>query len=168
MGMLPQTPLRTRGTAVVHESINDLPVHPKTRRQLFYPVAESRQFTRDDAAKAFADDLLPADKRIPLPNLVLSEKLILDNVPQDERRKILSEKYERETAESAERDRKRKEWEARTQTIVPSRRWDFKFQYISAEKVGKDGRSQDAVGHRYGMPHEDRKRGMVKVPKSVE
>ena len=75
--MLPTTPHidqslpKNKGRRpIVHEPINDLPVHPATRQQLFVPVAESRQFTRVDAGKAFDDKLLPADARIPHPELV--------------------------------------------------------------------------------------------------
>lgn len=71
-------------------------------------------------------------------------------------------------AKREEKQRKQKEWERRTQVVVQGRRWDFKFQDFSAEKVGKDGRRRDAVGLRYGMPHDDRKRGQYKLPKKVE
>ncbi|KAL4888803.1 eukaryotic mitochondrial regulator protein-domain-containing protein [Aspergillus ambiguus] len=37
-----------------HESINDLPVHRLTDPQIFYPVSESRQFTRTDAGRVFS------------------------------------------------------------------------------------------------------------------
>lgn len=37
-----------------HESINDLPVHRLTDPQIFYPVSESRKFTRVDAGRVFS------------------------------------------------------------------------------------------------------------------
>ncbi|KAG2416069.1 hypothetical protein HFD88_007261 [Aspergillus terreus] len=37
-----------------HESINDLPVHRLTDPQIFYPVSESRRFTRTDAGRVFS------------------------------------------------------------------------------------------------------------------
>lgn len=37
-----------------HESINDLPVHRQTDPQIFYPVSESRPFTRTDAGRVFS------------------------------------------------------------------------------------------------------------------
>ncbi|KAL4933115.1 mitochondrial 37S ribosomal protein mS45 [Aspergillus undulatus] len=37
-----------------HESINDLPAHRLTDPQIFYPVSESRQFTRVDAGRVFS------------------------------------------------------------------------------------------------------------------
>lgn len=169
LAMLPTTPLRQDGSNMVaHESINDLPVHPATRQQLFYPTSESRNFTREDAAKAFSPSLLPADKRIPHPQLVQLERWNAEDVSRTERLNRFAEIEEKEHAAAVEKERKQKEWEARTQRTVQGRRWDFKFQDISAENVGKDGRSSKGVGHRYGMPHTERKRGEVKIPTSVE
>lgn len=135
---------------------------------MFWPASESRHFTREDAAKAFDDKLLPADQRIPHAELIVLEKEHLEGVGRQERynrqqQRDLQAKEERQKAEE-----KRKQWEERTQRVVPGRRWDFKFQDFSAEKTGKDGRARNAIGVRYGMPHEDRKRGMVKIPTSVE
>ncbi|TKA69594.1 hypothetical protein B0A55_09258 [Friedmanniomyces simplex] len=152
LSMLPTTPFKpdTKKAITPHEPINDLPVHPHTRQQIFYPASESRQFTREDAAKVFSAKLLPADQRIPLPMLVDLEKWKLEGLDRQQRQA-----------------RQRIEWEARTQRVVKGRRWDFQFQDISAEKVGRDGRGREAVGYRYGMPHMDRKRGIVKIPTSV-
>ncbi|KAJ9218392.1 hypothetical protein DTO166G4_258 [Paecilomyces variotii] len=53
--MVPTTPLAEKGQPQVpHESINDLPVHRLTDPQIFYPVSESRQFTRIDAGRVFS------------------------------------------------------------------------------------------------------------------
>lgn len=53
--MVPTTPYKKPPTAPVpHEPINDLPVHRLTEPQIFYPVAESRQFTRADAGRVFS------------------------------------------------------------------------------------------------------------------
>ena len=170
LSMLPQTPFRPDTSKAIypHEPINDLPVHPRTRQQIFYPASESRQFTREDAAKVFDSKLLPADQRIPLGMLVDLEKWKLEGLSREERQKRQKEKDDAVHSAAELKERKQVEWEARTQRMVPGRRWDFKFQDISAEKVGKDGRGREAVGYRYGMPHEDRKRGMVKIPTSVE
>ncbi|KAJ4356743.1 uncharacterized protein N0V89_004779 [Didymosphaeria variabile] len=153
---------------VVHEPINDLIVHPATRQQLFVPVAESRHFTREDAGKAFDNNLLPADERIPHPELV---KVVRDEIAgysNEERRALAQERY-REAAEKkkAAEDAKRKE-ELETRRTVPQRRWDFVFQDVSVEDAGRDGRSHKGVGWRYGLPHEDRKKGQVKIPTKVE
>jgi hypothetical protein len=172
MAMLPQTPFRPNGPAnkqiTPHESINDLPVHARTRQQLFYPTSESRQFTREDAAKAFHEDLLPADKRIPHPELIVLEKEALEGLSRDARYERQRERDLKAQEEKAAAEERKRKWEQRTQRIVPGRRWDFKFQDISAEKTGKTGRSRNAVGIRYGVPHDDRKSGMVKIPTSVE
>jgi hypothetical protein len=53
--MVPTTPLAEAGQRqTAHESINDLPVHRLTDPQIFYPVSESRQFTRVDAGRVFS------------------------------------------------------------------------------------------------------------------
>ena len=49
LDMLPKTEY-SKDTRTVHESINDLPVHPATTQQIFHPTSESRVFTRADAA----------------------------------------------------------------------------------------------------------------------
>ncbi|KAL4903963.1 hypothetical protein BDW74DRAFT_155735 [Aspergillus multicolor] len=55
--MVPTTPLydvpRTQRERP-HESINDLPAHRLTDAQIFYPVSESRHFTRIDAGRVFS------------------------------------------------------------------------------------------------------------------
>ena len=54
--MVPTTPLiyDPNRQQIPHESINDLPVHRLTDQQIFYPVSESRQFTRVDAGRVFS------------------------------------------------------------------------------------------------------------------
>ncbi|KAI5304151.1 hypothetical protein KEM56_006800 [Ascosphaera pollenicola] len=51
--MIPTTPLR-ENNSTPHETINDLPIHPLTGPQIFYPVSESRRFTRRDAGRVFS------------------------------------------------------------------------------------------------------------------
>ena len=51
--MLPTTPYNSNFPKR-HETINDLPVHRLTDPQVFYPVSESRQFTRVDAGRVFS------------------------------------------------------------------------------------------------------------------
>lgn len=173
--MLPTTPHvdtslpRNSGKRpIVHEPINDLPVHPATRQQLFVPVAESRHFTREDAAKAFDNELLPADERIPHPELV---KVVRDEVAgfSNEERRARAEQRYLEVAEKkkkAEEAKRREELE--TKQTVPQRRWDFVFKDISVENAGRNGRDPRGVGWRYGLPHQDRKKGQVKIPTKVE
>lgn len=174
LSMLPKTPYidpslpQNKGKRPPpHESINDLPVHPATRQQLFVPVAESRRFTRADAGKAFDNNLLPADARIPHPELVHAEREILLGLTFEERKRLAEERLEKEE-ERKKKESRKKEEELRSMKVVPKRRWDFVFQNISVESAGRDGRGREAVGWRYGVPHQDRKRGIPKIPTRVE
>lgn len=172
--MLPTTPyIDTTQAAnkgkrpITHEPINDLIVHPATRQQLFVPVSESRQFTRVDAGKAFDNNLLPADERIPHPELVQAEREIAQGLMAEERTRLAQERLERERVRKQEVE-DAKLAEIRAQKVVPRRRWDFVFKDVSVESVGRDGRDGKGVGWRYGVPHEDRKKGQVKIPTKVE
>ncbi|KAF2847402.1 hypothetical protein T440DRAFT_196622 [Plenodomus tracheiphilus IPT5] len=174
LAMLPTTPHvdtsdpKNRGRRpITHEPINDLIVHPATRQQLFVPVAESRHFTRVDAGKAFDNDLLPADLRIPHPELVLAERELNSGLSFEERRKLAEERFEAEAAKKAAEQRKKEE-ELRSLQVVPKRRWDFVFKDVSVESAGRDGKGVEAAGWRYGVPHQDRKRGIPKIPTRVE
>ncbi|KAF2263265.1 hypothetical protein CC78DRAFT_421531, partial [Lojkania enalia] len=150
-----------------HEPINDLPVHPATRQQLFVPVAESRQFTRADAGKAFDNNLLPADDRIPHPELVQAERELASGLSFEQRRQLAENRFAAEQAKKKKEAQKKEAEEAALRT-VPQRRWDYVIQNINAEAVGKSERSYKGVGWRYGFPHEDRKKGQVKIPTKVE
>jgi len=80
------------------------------------------------------------------------------------------QKYLEEEAKAIE-DKKReaKAIEEKTVRVYKGFRWDFKFTDFSLDNtIGKDERSRNAVGARYGMPHEDRKRGQVKIPTRVD
>lgn len=172
--MLPTTPHidtslpKNKGKRpITHEPINDLIVHPATRQQLFVPVAESRHFTRVDAGKAFDNNLLPADARIPHPEMVLAERERESGLPFEERRRLAQERLETEQAKKREEEKKKEE-ELRRLRVVPQRRWDFVFQDVSVDKAGRDGKGAGAAGWRYGVPHQDRKRGIVKIPTKVE
>jgi hypothetical protein len=174
LNMVPQTPYidpslpQNKGKRPIpHESINDLIVHPATRQQLFVPVSESRQFTRVDAGKAFDNNLLPADDRIPHPELVLAERELAAGLSFEERKRLAEERFAAEQAKKEAEEAKKQE-ELRNLKTVPKRRWDFVFKDVSVENAGKDGRGPNGVGWRYGFPHEDRKKGQVKIPTSVE
>jgi Eukaryotic mitochondrial regulator protein len=171
--MLPKTPYNPDNPQP-HESINDLPTHPKSLQQLFVPVPESRVFTREDAAKAFDPDLKTPDERIPHPDLVAiarerNEGLSpAEIMAKQQERDLIAE--ERKVAKEARREQIIK----KTVKVVPSAdqggiggRWDWKFSDIKVSDAGKDGRGKKGVGARYGLPHEDRKRGQVKIPRSV-
>lgn len=166
--MLPQTKWDPKKKLVPHESINDLPVHPWTRQQIFYPTSESRQFTRADAAKVFSPTLLPADDRIPHPELIQLEREAAQQIPREQRLAAIQARDLKLQKEKEKREQRQKEWEAKNLRTVAGTRWDFNFTNVSVEAVGKDGRAKGGVGWRYGNPHGDRKRGAVKIPTSVE
>ena len=169
MKMLPQTQFNP-DTSTSHESINDLPVHRDTLSQIFLPVSESRQFTRVDAGKAFSRDLKPADERIPHPELIELEKERLAGVPREERIMRQRERMRIELQQKEERAQAKREREERdvTKVVPPQGRWEFRFRDISVESVGRTGRDKRGVGARYGIPHEDRKKGQIKIPTRVE
>jgi hypothetical protein len=174
LDMLPTTPFVDTTQAsnkgkrpITHEPINDLIVHPATRQQLFVPVSESRHFTRVDAGKAFDNNLLPADARIPHPELVQAERELAQGLGFEERRRLAEERVATEQAEK-KRVEDKKAAALRAMKVVPKRRWDFVFENVSVEAAGRDGRSHKGVGWRYGVPHDDRKKGVVKIPQRVE
>ena len=82
----------------------------------------------------------------------------------------LREKNRLELLQKEKREKAKREREERAVTkVVPeSGRWEFRFQDISVEDVGRTGRDRRGIGARYGFPHEDRKRGQIKIPRSVE
>ncbi|KAI4215391.1 MAG: hypothetical protein LQ351_002291 [Letrouitia transgressa] len=165
MAMLPQTPYNqsSTGARAVHESINDLPVHSATTVQLFHPVAESRQFTRTDAGRAFSSNLLPAEKRIPHPEMVELTKCAMENRGRDDIVRSLREKLEKDEKDQLMREREEKERKERSIKKVRTERWEFRFEDVNAENAGRKG-----LGTRYGVPPQDRKRGQVKIPTRVD
>ncbi|KAF8475907.1 eukaryotic mitochondrial regulator protein-domain-containing protein [Kalaharituber pfeilii] len=152
--MLPVTKF-AGGLGGTHEPINDLPSHSRTHVQHFVPVSESRAFTRADAGAEFG--IPSADEMIPHPELIVEEKEKLQFNPE-ERRKRAEEKEREEAAKKREEEAKRLAREKQNEIILERGRWRWKIQ--SAE-TGK-------VGYRYGVPHEDRKRGQVKIPTRVD
>lgn len=67
-----------------------------------------------------------------------------------------------------ERDKGRSFQQKTKVKTVDAGRWSFKIEDVDiAERVGPDGRGRRGVGYRYGMPLDDRKRAMVKIPTSV-
>jgi len=167
MGMLPKTPYEPDNRKLKpHESINDLPIHSATGLQIFHPTSESRVFTRADAAKVFDENLLPADDRVPHPELALQHKDYRAGFSQEE---IKARQQERD--EEAEKKRQeRLEKQARKQAqikVVDGPRWEFRFENISVDSAGKTGRGPRGVGWRYGVPLMDRSRAQVKIPTKV-
>ncbi|KAJ2897901.1 ribosomal s35 mitochondrial [Zalerion maritima] len=151
-----------------HENINDVHAHRYTMQQLFLPVAESKRFTREDAARAFHRNLLPADKRLPIPELVQYEKDRLGGKGlADSMGRLLKDTTAMEQ-NMAERIKAREERDAARVTKVESGRFQFRFQNFEVEDVGRDGRGKKGTGWRYGVPLYDRQRGHTReVPEKV-
>ncbi|KAL3418895.1 hypothetical protein PVAG01_09116 [Phlyctema vagabunda] len=165
LNMLPKTQFRGRSSR--HEEINNLPVHEATMVQIFQPTSESRAFTRKDAAKVFDDKLLPADLRIPHPELV--EK-IRDQKQGFSEEEVDARNRQREDVEIEKRQkildyRAKKEAEVKR---IDTGRWEFRIREANIDHVGADGRGPKGVGWRYGRPHMDRSKGQVKIPTRVE
>lgn len=164
--MLPTTPY-IHHDPITHESINDLPVHRATEIQIFHPVSESRHFTRRDAGKVFDRELKPAEDRVPHTELVQLQKWAHEGIVPEDRIRLQREKEAKDVESRKALERKRREKEAREVKKVETERSLFRFQDIRVESVGYKGRGQEGVGARYGIPHEDRKKGQIKIPTRV-
>lgn len=116
----------------------------------------------------FDRTLLPAEDRIPHPELTQMQQWINEAVPKQERQERQRAANEREANKIKEADRYRREKESREVTKAETGRSVFRFQDIKVEDVGLDGRSRKGVGARYGIPHQDRKIGQIKIPTRVE
>ena len=167
--MLPVTAFHTM-KRIPHESINDLPVHAATLPQIFHPVSESRAFTRKDAGNVFDIQLLPADDRIPHPELIEdfrdSVQSTITRPALEARRQERMKEELRSRAEMQEKQRRREEGVVKK--VVPKEsRWEWRFRDISVARVGEKGRALKGVGARYGVPPQDRKRGQVKIPTKI-
>ncbi|KAB5559775.1 eukaryotic mitochondrial regulator protein-domain-containing protein [Coniochaeta sp. 2T2.1] len=165
MDMLPS---RTIVEGQEFEPINEIHVHSYTQQQLFLPTSESRHFTREDAAKAFGDHILPADKRVPHPELINLEKDLLAGKSPEEAKEAFEKAAMDSEVATATKEQKRLLYEERQTTRVKASRFEFRFKKINVEDVGKDGRSRLGTGYRYGVPFYDRRRGQVKIPTKVE
>lgn len=167
LSMLPKTAYDPDAPLRPHESVNDLPVHAWTRNQMFFPTSESRIFTREDAAKAFHRNLLPADKRIPHPQMVEEIKERNAKMPVEEQRARAAARQKKEEAARAAALDKQAQFEASI-TRVDKGRFEFRITPVNVDTAGVTGRGVHGVGVRYGAPSMDRKRGNVKIPTSVE
>ncbi|KAF5978705.1 hypothetical protein FCOIX_5701 [Fusarium coicis] len=167
MKMLPKTHYNEGEENIPHEPINEIHVHNLTLQQLFTPVSESRHFTREDAAKAFHDNMLSADQRSPQPELIKMEQAIIKGTARPEavaKFQAVTQADEDRVAKKILDQRKREEAQTKR---VKTDRYEFRFKEINVDDVGRDGRSRKGTGWRYGAPFEDRKRGLVKIPTSV-
>ena len=163
---LPQTPYNEHAP-VHHEPINEITVHPSTQKQLFVPTSESRAFTRQDAAKAFHDRLLPADDRSFQRSLINIERQIADGRDPDEAYKQFEKAQRRNERHRESRRVRREAKERKSIKVVQSGRSEVRIKDYSSSNVGNDGRKVGGVGWRYGVPHMDRKRGTIKIPTEV-
>lgn len=165
MAMLPQTPLRNPPEP--HESINDVTVLPSTRPQIFWPVPESQHFTRVEAGRAFDSKLLPAEARIPHPQLYNIQKSIAEGQSSFQANKEEWVKIQAKDVEGHTKiQNKTKKREART-TTIQTPRFQFKFEAVIVNKGGI-GKYVDGIGQRYGVPPQDRKKGQIKIPTRVD
>jgi len=168
LNMVPQTKWNDEKKHFdAHESINDLPVHRATGQQIFHPTSESRRFTRADAAKVFHEKLLPADDRVPHPQLItLHREQFVENLSPKEMKERALAREEVEVAKQAvlaERKAKKESGIRR----VDKGRVEFQITDISVDRIGKDGRGRKGVGWRYGAPLMDRSRGDIRIPTKV-
>ncbi|POS87240.1 hypothetical protein EPUL_001455 [Erysiphe pulchra] len=147
-----------------HESINDLPVLKVTGSQLWLPVSESRRFTRTDAARAFDENLQPADKRVPHPELTQIHKEYLTGKNLNERTILQENRAELERQKMTHRRVKEAQRENSIKKVTNKRGVVFRFQEINVNAIGKDGRGTKGIGYRYGVPSMDRSKGNIKIP----
>lgn len=144
------------GVVPSHESINELPVNALTHPQHFVPVSESRAFTRVDAGAEFG--LPPADKMIPHPELITEEREKMQGVPTEERRQWAIARESKEIEEKRAKDEEERRKRQEKEVMFERGRWRWRIRLAETGKVG----------YRYGIPHEDRKKGQVKIPTRVE
>ncbi|KUI58969.1 37S ribosomal protein S35, mitochondrial [Cytospora mali] len=150
------------------EPINEIHVHSYTMQQLFVPTSESREFTREDAAKAFHHTLLSPDRRIPHPELVAMERRIKDGMKERDSWKMFKEEAKQSEQARDEKVAAQAELEQKKTMTVATDRFEFRIKTISADDAGKHGRARGAVGWRYGIPYEDRKKNQVKIPTKID
>jgi hypothetical protein len=154
--MLPVTKLVAEGEVQpFHENLQDIPSHPFSHRQSFVPVSESRVFTRADAGKEFG--LPPAEEVVPHPDLIELHKEKSLGLDLNERVDRQRERDRRAAAQREERERKEAAKQRDRGTLVEKGRWTWRLKEATT----------GAVGFRYGVPHEDRKKGQVKIPTKV-
>lgn len=143
-------------------------MHSYTMQQLFVPTSESREFTREDAAKAFHHTMLSADDRIPHKELVDYHTRVKEGMtPRQSREKFIAEARRSQALDEA-RDAAVEVREKKMTTAVMTDRYEFRFKKMTVDDVGLDGRSRRGVGWRYGIPFEDRKKNQIKIPTRIE
>ncbi|TQN66576.1 Response regulator mcs4, partial [Colletotrichum shisoi] len=159
--MLPQTELNKDRPDLQspHEPINEIHVHRLTMQQLFVPVSESRQFDREDAAKAFHRKMLSVDGRSPHKELISMRKAAAAGGSAAELTKKFREVTRAEEDRLVERERRRLEKAEKETQRVDTGRFEFRFKEMNVDSAGRDGRNRRGVGWRYGVPFYDRRKG---------
>lgn len=165
--MLPKTSYREGEATAPHEPVNEVHVHKLTMQQLFVPVSESMHFTREDAAKAFHESMLSADKRSPQPQLIQMERDVLEGMSRADSLDRFRQRVQKEEDTIAKKIARNQAREEQMTSRVKTDRCEFRFKEIVVDDVGRDGRSRKGTGWRYGAPFDDRKRGVIKIPTSV-
>ncbi|WYZ45495.1 hypothetical protein EsH8_VIII_000811 [Colletotrichum jinshuiense] len=167
--MLPQTPLNKDrpDLQAPHEPVNEIHVHKLTMQQLFVPVSESRQFNREDAAKAFHRNMLSIDDRSPHKELITMRKMTADGGSREEAARKFKQATRAEEDRLIEKERRRLVKAEEETKRVDTGRFEFRFKEMNVETAGKDGRSRRGVGWRYGVPFYDRRKGELKIPTSI-
>lgn len=149
------------------EPVNELHNHKLTTKQLFWPTSESRHFTRADAAKAFDKSMLPADERIPVPEMIQMERDLIQGKPPLDAKANFIAATRADQNRIAKDKQKKAEYDRKITTSINTDRFEFRFKVFNAENVGPKGRNPYAVGSRYGRPSYDRMKGAIKIPTSV-
>jgi hypothetical protein len=117
--------------------------------------------------------LKPADARIPNPQVIAFEQDKSDQslAPLERRARHIARMEEDETMRQKRKQRLREEDEEK-KTRIDVGRWQLVVKDIAVTRqgVGLDGRGsgRNAVGMRYGVPSQERKKGRVKIPTRVE
>ncbi|KAK3337537.1 eukaryotic mitochondrial regulator protein-domain-containing protein [Cercophora scortea] len=150
------------------EPINDIHVHSHTMQQLFLPTSEARHFTRQDAAKAFGEHILAPDEKMRIPELIAFEKDLVAGVGNEDAEANFFKATAASERAIADKHLARAQRDENNKTRVDSGRFEFRFERISVDSAGQDGRARRGVGWRYGVPFNDRRRAVVKIPTKVE
>ena len=166
MAMLPKANLS--GNEPPFEPINDIHVSSYTQQQLFVPTPESRHFTRRDAAKAFGDRILAPEFKLRIPELLRFEKDVAEGFEPEKAREWFIEATRKNEKALALNIAKRHQLKESRTTKVSNGRFEFRIENVNVDWSGTHGRDKGGVGWRYGVPYNDRRRGVVKIPTKVE
>ncbi|KIW96947.1 uncharacterized protein Z519_02338 [Cladophialophora bantiana CBS 173.52] len=117
--------------------------------------------------------LKPADSRIPHPHLIAFEKDKLNrSLTPLERLARHRERLEKDEERQQALKNKLQQEEESKKTRIDAGRWQFVVTEVQSTRqgIGLNGRGsgKGAVGQRYGVPSQERKKGQVKIPTKVE